>query len=80
MRALPVRNIIAAAVPAYPPGAAVTVSGTQSTGVPTSQPPSGSASLLSVVADINSRARNFLGNIRGDNTGLSRGYQFFAIT
>ncbi|KAK4276466.1 hypothetical protein QN277_014613 [Acacia crassicarpa] len=66
MRALPVRNLIAAAVPAYPSGVG-TVSGMQPSGVPTSQLPSDSVTLSSVIADINSRARNILGNIRGDS-------------
>ncbi|KAI9113359.1 hypothetical protein K1719_015884 [Acacia pycnantha] len=70
MRALPVRNIIAAAVPAYPSGAG-TISGMQPSGVPTSQLPSDSVTLSSVIADINSRARNILGNIRGDSAVLS---------
>ncbi|XP_028766190.1 large proline-rich protein BAG6 isoform X2 [Neltuma alba] len=70
MRALPVRNIIAAAVPAYPAGTG-TSSGTQSSGVSTSQLPSDSIALSSVIADINSRARNILGNMQGDSTVLS---------
>ncbi|XP_054799459.1 uncharacterized protein LOC129303903 isoform X2 [Prosopis cineraria] len=70
MHALPVRNIIAAAVPSYPPGTG-TSSGMQSSGVSTSQPPSDSVALSSVIAEINSRARHIFGNMQGDNTVLS---------
>ncbi|OIW07931.1 hypothetical protein TanjilG_20032 [Lupinus angustifolius] len=39
--------------------------------VSTSQPPSGATPLSSVLAGINSRLRNFVGNMQGDNTVLS---------
>ncbi|KAE9592668.1 putative ubiquitin [Lupinus albus] len=55
------------------PGSGVGVaSGTQSGfGVSTSQPPSDSTPLSSVLAGINSRLRDFVGNMQGDYTVLS---------
>ncbi|KAF7829504.1 ubiquitin-like domain-containing protein CIP73 isoform X1 [Senna tora] len=70
-RVLPVRNIIAAAVPARAPGVGVGGSTQPSLGVSTSQPPSDSVSLSSVLAEVNSRIRNLVGNTQGDNTVLS---------
>lgn len=75
-RVLPVRNVIAAALPSRPPGVGVASSTQTGFGVSTSQPPSDSAPLSSVLAEINSRLRNFVGNMQGDNTVLSGGYQF----
>ncbi|RDX76796.1 Large proline-rich protein BAG6 [Mucuna pruriens] len=66
---LPVRNVIAAAaIPPHPPGMGVSSSTQTGFGVSTSQPPSDSASLSSVLAEINSRLRNVVGNMQGDNT------------
>ncbi|XP_019453374.1 PREDICTED: large proline-rich protein BAG6-like isoform X2 [Lupinus angustifolius] len=55
------------------PGSGVGVaSGTQTGfGVSTSQPPSDSTPLSSVLAGINSHLRDFVGNMQGDNTVLS---------
>ncbi|KAI4336722.1 hypothetical protein L6164_015213 [Bauhinia variegata] len=73
-RVLPVRNVIASAVPSQLPGIAV-ASGSQSgVGVSTSQPPD-SVSLQSVLAEVNSRIRNLVGNLQGDNTVLSGGVE-----
>ncbi|KAJ7957943.1 Large proline-rich protein BAG6 [Quillaja saponaria] len=52
-RVLPVRNVIAAAVP-------------HSTGINLSQPPPDSVSLSSVISEVNSQIRNFVGNVQGD--------------
>ncbi|KAK7382910.1 hypothetical protein VNO78_28574 [Psophocarpus tetragonolobus] len=67
-RVLPVRNVIAAAIPSQPPGVGVTSSAQTGFGVSTSQPPSDSASLSSVLAEINSRLRNVVGNMQGEST------------
>ncbi|KAL5185831.1 Large proline-rich protein BAG6 [Glycine soja] len=67
-RVLPVRNVIAATIPSHPPGVGVSSSTQTGFGIPTSQPPSDSASLSSVLAEINSRLRNVVGNMHGDNT------------
>ncbi|KAL2585413.1 hypothetical protein AAZV13_14G187100 [Glycine max] len=67
-RVLPVRNVIAATIPSHPPGVGVSSSTQTGFGISTSQPPSDSASLSSVLAEINSRLRNVVGNMQGDNT------------
>ncbi|KAL2575106.1 hypothetical protein AAZV13_17G228000 [Glycine max] len=67
-RVLPVRNVIAATIPSHPPGVGISSSTQTGFGIPTSQPPSDSASLSSVLAEINSRLRNVVGNMHGDNT------------
>uniref|UniRef100_A0A5B6ZTG7 Ubiquitin-like domain-containing protein n=1 Tax=Davidia involucrata TaxID=16924 RepID=A0A5B6ZTG7_DAVIN len=56
-RVLPVRNVVAATIPSRPP---VSVSSASQPGVPVSQPPPDSASLSSVIAEVNSRIRNFV--------------------
>ncbi|XP_057974336.1 uncharacterized protein LOC131162162 isoform X3 [Malania oleifera] len=66
-RVLPVRNVIAATIPSRPSG--VTVSSAAQPGVPVSQAPPDSASLSDIVAEVNSRIRNFVDNIRGENQG-----------
>ncbi|KAI4317007.1 hypothetical protein L6164_024921 [Bauhinia variegata] len=70
-RVLPVRNVVAAAVPSRPPGVAVASGSQTGLSISTSQPPSDSVSLQSVLAEVNSRLRNFAGNLRGDSTVLS---------
>ncbi|KAL2318877.1 hypothetical protein Fmac_032753 [Flemingia macrophylla] len=67
-RVLPVRNVIAATIPSHPPGIGVSSSTQTGFSVSTSQPTSDSASLSSVLAEINSRLRNVVGNMQGDNT------------
>ncbi|XWS20877.1 hypothetical protein CRYUN_Cryun30bG0006700 [Craigia yunnanensis] len=57
MRVLPVRNVIAAAVPARSTGA-------ESSAV---QSASTDSSLSSVIAQVNSRLRNFVSNMQGEN-------------
>ncbi|XP_027332237.1 ubiquitin-like domain-containing protein CIP73 isoform X2 [Abrus precatorius] len=66
-RVLPVRNVVAATLQPHPPGVGVSSSTQTGFGVSTSQPPSDSASLSSVLAEINSRLRNVVGNMQGDN-------------
>ncbi|KAK7280793.1 hypothetical protein RJT34_25860 [Clitoria ternatea] len=70
-RVLPVRNVVAATLPSHPPLVGVSSSTQTGFGISTSQPPSDSASLSSVLAEINSRLRNVVGNMQGDNTGPS---------
>lgn len=65
-RVLPVR--VSATIPSHPPGIGVSSSTQTGFSVSTSQPPSDSASLSSVLAEINSRLRNVVGNMQGDNT------------
>ncbi|KAK7321834.1 hypothetical protein VNO77_32818 [Canavalia gladiata] len=67
-RVLPVRNVITATLQSHPPGVGVSNSTQTGFGISTSQPPSDSASLSSVLAEINSRLRNVVGNMQGDNT------------
>ncbi|GAB4828406.1 hypothetical protein Ancab_035404 [Ancistrocladus abbreviatus] len=69
VRVLPARNVIAAAVPAHP--AAFAVSPISSTAQPiiggsSSQPPD-SASLTSVISEVNTRLRNLVGNMWVEN-------------
>ncbi|KAK8472935.1 hypothetical protein PHAVU_001G001400 [Phaseolus vulgaris] len=66
-RVLPVRNVIATAIPSHPSGVGVCSSSQTGFGVSTSQPPD-SASLSSVLAEIDSRLRNVVGSMQGDNT------------
>ncbi|CAJ1972609.1 unnamed protein product [Sphenostylis stenocarpa] len=74
---LPVRNVIAATIPSHPPGVEVSGSTQTGFGVSTSQPPD-SASL---VAAINSRIRNIVESMHGNNTvssgdmNLSTGFE-----
>ncbi|GAU12225.1 hypothetical protein TSUD_01920 [Trifolium subterraneum] len=72
-RVLPVRNVLSATLPSNPSG--IGAAGSTPTGfsISTSQLPSGSAPLSSVLAEIHSRLRNSVGNMQGDSTVLSGG-------
>lgn len=77
-RAIPVRNIIAAAVPSRPSAAAVShaaqpVSGGSASGVSASQSPPDSVSLSSLLAEVNSQIRNLVGGMQGENTAVQSG-------
>uniref|UniRef100_A0A5B6ZUL4 Ubiquitin-like domain-containing protein n=1 Tax=Davidia involucrata TaxID=16924 RepID=A0A5B6ZUL4_DAVIN len=67
-RVLPVRNVIAAAIPSQPP---VSISSGSQPGISVSQPPPNSVSLSTVVAEVNSRIRNFVYNMRSENQAPS---------
>lgn len=67
-RVIPVRNIIATAVPPRPSGVAMSNAAHPAPGVSASQPASGSDSLSSFLAEVNSQIRNLVGNVQGDNT------------
>ncbi|KAK3001189.1 hypothetical protein RJ639_021894 [Escallonia herrerae] len=62
---LPIRNVAGAAVPS-PNGAPV--SSAQQVGVTVSQPSPDSVSLSTVIAEVSSRLRNIVGNMRSDET------------
>ncbi|GLT31332.1 hypothetical protein SLA2020_060750 [Shorea laevis] len=67
MRVLPVRNVVAATIPAARPGpSGFALSAQPAFYIPTSQPPSDS-SLPNVLTEVNSRMRNFVGNVQGEN-------------
>lgn len=66
-RVIPLRNIIATAVPPHPSGAAMSNAAHPSPGVSASQPASDSDSLSSLLAEVNSQIRNLVGNVQGDN-------------
>ncbi|KAK6256961.1 hypothetical protein QUC31_000420 [Theobroma cacao] len=57
MRVLPVRNVLAAAVPARPTGAVSSAAQSAPT----------DSSISSIVAEVNSRLRNFVSNMQGGN-------------
>ncbi|XP_052200809.1 ubiquitin-like domain-containing protein CIP73 isoform X2 [Diospyros lotus] len=67
-RVLPVRNVIAAVVPSRPP---VTVSSASQTGFSVSQPPPDSLPLSNVIAEVNSRIRNFVDDRQSENLAPS---------
>ncbi|KAJ1424208.1 Ubiquitin-like domain superfamily [Sesbania bispinosa] len=73
-RVLPVRNVISATLPSNPPGVGVASSTQTGFGTSTSQPPPDSVPISSIVAEINSRLRNSIGNMQGENTVLSGGF------
>lgn len=74
MRVLPVRNVVAATIPAARPGPSGFALGAQPAFyVPTSQPPSDS-SLHNVLTEVNSRMRNLVGNVQGENQVASGTY------
>lgn len=64
-RMLPARNIIAPTVPARPSGLQISSAAQPGPGIAVTQPPSGSVSLSSVLADVNSQIRNLVGNMQG---------------
>ncbi|CAL2232959.1 unnamed protein product [Prunus armeniaca] len=63
-RVLPVRNVIAATMPTSQTG--IAISGVSQPGLSASQPPSDS-SLSSIVSELNSHIRNFVGNMQGED-------------
>ncbi|CAL5332061.1 unnamed protein product [Camellia sinensis] len=67
-RVLPLRNVIAAAVPSRP---SVTTSSTSQTVVSVSQPPPDSVPLSTVISEVNSRIRNYVDNMRSENQAPS---------
>ncbi|THG05614.1 hypothetical protein TEA_000799 [Camellia sinensis var. sinensis] len=67
-RVLPLRNVIAAAVPSR---LSVTTSSTSQTGVSVSQPPPDSVPLSTVISEVNSRIRNYVDNMRSENQAPS---------
>ncbi|XP_004499322.1 uncharacterized protein [Cicer arietinum] len=75
-RVLPVRNVISTSFPSNPVGTGTAGSTPTGFGISTSQLPPDSAPLSSVLAEINSRLRNSVGNMQGDNTVLSGQMQF----
>ncbi|XP_015884147.1 ubiquitin-like domain-containing protein CIP73 isoform X1 [Ziziphus jujuba] len=64
-RMLPVRNIIAAAVPSHPSGVPISSAAQPGPGIAVTQPPSDSVSLSSVLSEVNSQIRNLVGNMQG---------------
>lgn len=71
VRMLPVRNIIAATVPSRSTGIAVPTAAQPGQSVSNSQPSSDSTSLSSLVSEVNSRIRNMVDSMRGENQPLS---------
>lgn len=67
-RMIPVRNIIATALPSHPAGIPNSSAPQPGPGITVTQSPSGSVSLSSVLAQVNSQIRNIVGNMQGDNT------------
>lgn len=61
------RNIIATAVPPRPTGVPTSSAAQPGPGIAVTQPPSGSVSLSSVLAQVNSQIRNIVGNVQGNN-------------
>ncbi|KAK4854145.1 hypothetical protein QYF36_019615 [Acer negundo] len=67
IRVVPVRNVIATAVPSRPTGVAISSAAQPGLGISVSQQPPDSAFMSSMVNEINSRLRNLVGNIQGEN-------------
>lgn len=67
VRVLPVRNIIAAAVPSRPTAAAISTVAQPGPGLSVPQLSANSGLLSSVVDQVNSQIRNFVGNMQGEN-------------
>ncbi|KAK3231946.1 hypothetical protein Dsin_003827 [Dipteronia sinensis] len=67
IRVLPVRNVIATAVPSRPTGVAISSAAQPGLGISVSQQPPDSTFMSSMVNEINSRLRNLVGNIQGEN-------------
>ncbi|KAK6939043.1 Ubiquitin-like domain [Dillenia turbinata] len=70
MRALPLRNILATYASPRPTGVAVSSNPQPGIGVSMSQAPD-AAALSTVIAEVNSRIRNFVDNMQGENQGPS---------
>lgn len=70
MRVLPVRNIIATAIPARSTGGVSSASQSAPT----------DSSLSSVISEVNSRLRNFVSNMQGENRVTSGSWQLIVLT
>ena len=66
-RVLPMRNVFAGAVPSHPSGVASSGVAQPGLGVSVSRRPADSVSLSSVISEVNSRIRNFVGNLQGES-------------
>lgn len=64
---LPVRNVIAAAVPSRPTGIAISTGAQPGLGFSVSSQPANSLLLSSVINEVNSQIRNLVGNMQGEN-------------
>ncbi|XP_057469973.1 LOW QUALITY PROTEIN: ubiquitin-like domain-containing protein CIP73 [Actinidia eriantha] len=73
-RVLPVRNVIAAAVSSRP-----SVTSASQTGVSGAQPPQDSALLSPLIAEVNSRIRNLVDNMRNENQAPSGQSEISAV-
>ncbi|KAF5455692.1 hypothetical protein F2P56_025242 [Juglans regia] len=71
-RVLPMRNVIATTVPSRPSSVASSGVAQPGLGVSVAEPPSDSVSLPSI-SEVNSRIRNFFGNLQGDGMVSSGG-------
>ncbi|XP_031260810.1 ubiquitin-like domain-containing protein CIP73 isoform X1 [Pistacia vera] len=67
LRMLPVRNVIAAAVPSRPAGIAISTGTQPGLGFSVSPQPANSVLLSSVINEVNSQIRNLVGNMQGEN-------------
>ncbi|XP_044511387.1 ubiquitin-like domain-containing protein CIP73 isoform X2 [Mangifera indica] len=67
LRMLPVRNVIAAAVPSRPTGIAISTGAQPGLGFSVSSQPANSLLLSSVINEVNSQIRNLVGNMQGEN-------------
>lgn len=65
-RVLPVRNVIATSIPSSQTGITISSASQPGPGVSVPRPPSES-SISSIVAELNSQIRNFVGNIQGND-------------
>ncbi|GMH04655.1 hypothetical protein Nepgr_006495 [Nepenthes gracilis] len=80
-RFFPVRNVVAGAVPARPTTITISPFSTAAQpiiGISTSQPPD-SASLSSVMSEVNTRLRNFVGNMWAENQAPSGPHEVSAV-
>ncbi|KAL5780804.1 hypothetical protein ACOSQ2_011541 [Xanthoceras sorbifolium] len=73
IRVVPVRNVIATAVPSRPTGVAVSSAAQPGLASTVSQQPSDPA-LLSVMDEVNSRFRNFVGSMRQVTSGVGESF------
>ncbi|XP_037493539.1 ubiquitin-like domain-containing protein CIP73 isoform X2 [Jatropha curcas] len=71
VRMLPVRNVIAAAVPSRPTSFTVSNAAQPGIGVSVSQPLSDPTQISSVIAEFNSRLRNLVSGTQGENQHIS---------
>lgn len=73
VRVVPMRNVIAAAVPSRPTGAAISTTAQPGFGFSLPQQTADSGFLSSVVNEVSSQIRNFVGNMQGENQVASGG-------